>query len=514
MGERVQFSWADYSGGHIGERATWRFPANAWQGRNVVAYRDGTIGPRAGVIDAQITGVPAGQVKGMGFVPVPGKTLWFIVGNQVLCADIEAVGSTATVIGTLAVTPPMRVPFVRHGHKAIITVYGDKCYEIDTAAGTVTPLAGSPGGTCIVNRNGRLLVGTGNKIAYSEPNAFATWADPLNWFVVGSDQWQVRTINVVRDHLVISKQDGSLWALTGFSPAEWVLRQQIANGGPTWPHHVAVIEGALFFRAQYDLGNHAPFTYTSMNVEAIEHLQNTLVGEWHHIHPGTALAVASNETLGIVGLEFMGELVAVDGKNRRALLYRHGAWSLHFFDQLPELYGSLTADCGSGKVALTDGGAAGGSARFFLWRSLYLNRPVVSSDANARVGDASSTPLDAEFTLPEQFDEYGRDLKVRTIEIDLVSYATGAAVANQVQCTVTALRRTGQDDNTLPASTSTWTETTAPPAGTGGARRRLRFDLGDLPDCQAFTVRLHGLRGVRIEMVRVFADADGSRVAR
>src|SRR5690606_36874603 len=114
-----------------------------------------------------------------------------------------------------------------------------------------------------------------------------------------------------------------------------------------------------------------------------------------HIHPDTDLALGTNEQLGVVALEYDGEAVCVDGAYKRALLFRHGVWSLHAFDQVPAIHGGLTSYLDAGYLLFTDGGSDTTAAKFYTWFPSNLDRPVTTSDARKSIGDGSSTPVAA-----------------------------------------------------------------------------------------------------------------------
>lgn len=506
---RAVVSWNDFSAGHQGATAPWKLPPNGWLGSNMVAYRDGTVGPRAGVWDVGATGVPEGRVLGLGYEPHVGRTLWFIVGSTVYHADFEAPGVAVGAIGSLATTPTVIVPSVRVGSETYIAVWGDKCYRINTDTGSeaVQALSGSPDGFCIAEDNGRLLVGgtqaNPSRIYFSDFNNFHSWP-ALNWISVGDGNWAVRTIQRTGSHLTVTKQDGSVWAITGSSPENWTVRR-VAGTGPVWPHHSAVVNGnQLLYRPFSGTGQHAPFMFRAGLPRPVEDFRDMLRGQWHHIHPGTSLALGTNEQISVTALSYDGEAVCLDGTNRRALVFRHGVWAVYDFSQLPQLHGGLVAfDPNSGWLGLTDGGGDGQAARFFAWNPSGFDRPVISSDFRAQAGDATATPMAASLTLPEYVDPKGRDVVVREVIVDLDSLETQTVGGARLTARVRATGQLVQLDNDVPVVSGDWEDTVST---AGGFRaRRVRIPVAS-PPSSAFQVELTGVAGVKVRRVSALLE--------
>src|SRR6202035_5849611 len=100
---------------------------------------DSSIIPRSGLVEVTPTGLPTGVILGFHWIPVPGKTALVIIGKGVWQFTVEATGSAAVQIGSLAQTPTLPVQMVTDaGGITYATVAGDQTYKIDPVAGTVT----------------------------------------------------------------------------------------------------------------------------------------------------------------------------------------------------------------------------------------------------------------------------------------------------------------------------------------------------------------------------------------
>lgn len=111
-------------------------------------------------------------------------------------------------------------------------------YEIDPdeQEAVLTPM---PGGSCIGAWNGRLLVGRGNSLLFSEPLRYGVY-DALRSFV--QFEKRISWIAPLAGGVFVGLRNHSVRWLAGTNPAELSIREV---DGPTWRGAAAVIDSRL-----------------------------------------------------------------------------------------------------------------------------------------------------------------------------------------------------------------------------------------------------------------------------
>ncbi|HET6873211.1 MAG TPA: hypothetical protein VFH70_00435 [Acidimicrobiales bacterium] len=526
--------FSNFQGGEYGLQGAWvvgwglyrqhLYYRGYFTGSNVVRYIDGSIGPRSGLVNLGVTGLPVGTVNGLGYQPVPGKSGWVIVGSTLYRFDAETAGSAATSIGALAVAPTRPVTSVQIGQYTYLTNFGDKTYRYDPQAGTLTALTGSPGGSCIAVHQDRLVVGcsssNGNRIYYSDPAStgdnFGTW--PASGYIDVGNQWEVRSLTEQRDHLVITKQDGSYWLLTGTPTVNDTLRLAwggVGRGslamGPIWACRTTLGGDGLVWGIPY--GADYPVHFNGVTPADLRFL-SFMGGNF-------ADDGAGHVDVGITSGFHADELMVVSGNasaQNAGLLRREGVFTKHAFGANVS---GFIASGNTGRMLLTDGGGAAAPV-MYAWRPFGVQRPNVVGNNLESVGDGSNTPLSASFAMPEWQERGGGLVTVREVHVDFQKWNTGAAATNHFDLTVTATRRYGTSGNPNPGTKDSATQSfdeagsaaAAPGASlTGpGTLDTRHFYFGGQGKGGGFILKFANLRGVAIQRIEAIVTIEPSRV--
>lgn len=495
-------TWANEYG-TLGARQAGQLGAGWFHAKNLQRYRNGHIGPRAGLRAYAFTGLSSGVVHGFGWAGTTGSDLWFAQGTALRLLDSAGFTSAVqAVAGTLASTPTRPLQWVEGpSSRTYIANYGDKLYYLDHVAKTLTAIVGSPAAGCLTFYGDRLIAAGNsanpNRVFYSDAAAYSTFGAG-SYFDVGDAGGQIRGLFVQRGHLVIVKQDGTWWVLTGVPGVNDTLRRVTGGGVHPWHLHANSIVGLGDDRVMFvPISAGWPAAFDGARVAEKRHLDFLDNDE---VTPDSPLFVRAvrgfrNDEYAIVGGS--GD----SGSQGRALLYRNGVDTFHDFDQSPDAY---VASDAQGHVFLCDGGSGGAAPKFWAW-DVHLDRPAFATDTYARDkdGDAGST-FDAFLHLPEWRDPGDREVQVRSVVVDFTKWNTGSAQTNHFEVAVDALDRLNVDGPKTSATQSF--DEAAASASTSGTRARKVVTVGDQGSGLAFQVRLTQMRGVTIERVTVVCD--------
>lgn len=512
--ERQIVTYDDFRGGEAGTlHGTRAAPPRSFTGKNVLVYRDGTIGPRNGLYDATPTGQSNGKISAFGYTGGSnGTELWYVQGTSVYQFSPEGARSSAYT-GSVASHTLVCDQAPAGPNKDYLMVPGDKVYLLDHNARTCTALTGSPQpGRCIAAFGSRLYIGaTGqnNRVRYSadaNPNDWTIDADPGHpgSFDVGENPNRiVRGLYPLRDSLVIVLDDGQVWVLTANGdPVETGTLRRVAgyeSGGAIWQPgrgHVA------YGWELWSVGMHstAPQVFNGGRMRALEFLGTEHTagaippGAWStsilqtDVLPPEYATMSVDDTLVFVG-------------NNRGLVRRNDIWTKHEFEQTVVGY---AVDGRQGAVALTDGGGASAAPKFWWWHLAAERPPIKGGGRRGAVGDGSDTAHAAEFTLPEWSDPKGRRVQVRAVIVDFTKFDVGVTDATN-NFTVQVISEFGLDGTGDVANTAmSWTEDTDE-ATSAGLRDSKRFTFASAL-ANSFQIKVSAIRGVRIDRIRVIVD--------
>jgi hypothetical protein len=492
-------TWRDFKGGEYGTLHGLDAPPNSFTGRNVVVFRDGSIGPRCGLRDVTPTGQSNGVIHAMGYTGIPGNETWYAQGTSVY--QFGSARSSAYT-GSFGGTPSKASAVFDNRY---VLVDGVGAYKLDHVNKTVTSLT-SPAGRAIAAFGSRVFIanqsGLPNRVRYSKDADDTTWTvgagtgDPGS-FDVGLSApipaEEIRGLYPFRDFLLIVKANGELWVLTtnGDPTTTGTLRRVSTrqSGGAVFnSYRGAMIYGNEFW--SIGLNSTAPHTYTGGRLRSLPHLGSEIgeTGAWATSLPQTD---DNPPNFAIVGLS-QDSVFAVSAN--KGLLRRNNAWTKHEYGVTVVGY---AADATLGAVILTDGGGASAKPNFYFLNTAS-ERPPIKSGAES-VGDASDTAPSCDLTLPVWRDGEGRRVMVKHVFVTFRKYATGVSATNHFDLTVRA--EYGLDNSGDAASATQSFDEAASSGSSSGVRAQQRFGFGDQSYAESFQLEFTNLRGVAIDKV-------------
>lgn len=518
MAKQSSVVYDNFSGGEYGLLGGLLAPPGSWTGKNVMVYQNGAIGPRCGLKNLGVTGAPGKSIRGMGWCSYAGKEVWFVADDDVYgFSDATPGGAVFTYTGSLGATPSYPVAAAIDPAGTYITNFGDATYLINHATTTVTELSGSPGGRCIAMYGGRMLIGgigtglnSGNRIMFSEIADYNTWPS-VNFLDIG-DGWQIRAIFPQRTHLLIAKEDGSWWVLSGTlggTSTDFSVRKVFGGGvagssdpaiqasAPWSPTDAVMLEnGDVLFIPN---GRDYPARFTGSFTRHDKYLQ------WLQ---GANTAKAGNNippTLCMRVLNYDDEVAVVSGT--RLMLLHEGVWSFHTFDVPTDAW--LVAGSRDHFVVASAGDNMTSTPPVFYTARTYINRPGQAGAIYESAGDGSDTMFPAQFTLPEKWAKDGDEVLVRHVVIDFLKHLPNTAQTNHFDLTVTALRKYQATSSTSP------TKSYDAPQGEGtltGVQQRIQLDFAEQGYGNGFQLNFSNLRGVAIQKIQVITETKPEQV--
>jgi len=503
----------DYRGGfHNQTSGVARLPRGSWYGNNVVVARDGSLTVRNGLVQMSISGVPNGVMHGFRTQPALTNNIWFIVGSTVYRASLGT-SSTASSIGTLAVEPTGVVASVRDGFNHIITVDGDKSYEVSSINAVLNPLTGSPGGQAIARFGSRLMVADGGQIKYSDVNNWNSWP-VANVFDVGDPLCEITALLQVRDALFIFTNLNGVYVVYGSNPTNWVLRRVTTAIGALFHNHAVEWEGApVGFRLSGQAA--APSVLNGTKFDPLRHLGNVLAPNW-----------LTQWEVGGAYATYDRTVMYFDGSERTGLVFRSpGVWTKHTFGVAAAMSGHVELN-DQGAAVLATAGSASTAPVFYMWQADHSENAGAGTGVLEVASDPGvTTGVVGEVWLPEITDKDCRDFQVRELVIEAITYDTGTsdnplltAVCEPVTgvqndtTSATGASRLPSMASTVGAS-ATWGGPAVPStaSSTSGTRRTIRLTFGNQPVASTWRLGMT-LRGVRILHVKAGIEVAPSRL--
>ena len=507
-------TFEDFSGGYAGELPTWRLPQNMWHGTNLVAAVDGSLIPRSGLVRYGLSAVSAGPITGMGWADggaAPDRA-WYVQNTTLYSFDPYNIsGGVAAATGAFS-SPPTRVlHWWDEAGVVWITSYNEGVYKFVLSSNTLTRVAnvsGNAAGRCIVSWGSFLVTGGGptnpSRIYWSDGETLDDWPGPTEFAYnepVGSENSAVTGLFVLRGQLVVTKDDGSWWVITGdlptndFPESTYNVRNVFAAQTPLQePQHAAVIGG----QAVWMVARSAPWPswFNGSTLQDLNHLRTDLVPTLNgNIQPNCNVT----RLTGPSDLLIAGGAIGND-----RLMLRDSKWSRHRFS-IPSL--EWTAPMADGLVLMSDGGATGVIPKFYLWHADSNDPPDESSLFESVTDDGVEYPVEVE--LPEWVNKQGDEVLARSVTIDFRRVDQGATTLPQgFAVQVASTRRTRDESEQMWGNVQRWSG----PARTVSKDRAV-FMLGDQGNGAGLIVRLFDIRGVAIQRVRVQVLDESERVA-
>jgi hypothetical protein len=519
---REIIAYTSFAGGEFGTKSGFQAPPHSFSGKNMIVYENGALGPRGGLVDLAPTGTVAGVVKGFGWQDTTGKDVWYAQGTAIRRFSGSATGSAVvTYTGAMSTTP---VTFALDewydaGSITYVTNFdAGQTYQLNHLTDTLTTLTGAPGGRCMFLHNDLMFVaatgtglGAGNRLRYSASGNYNSW--PAGNFLDVGDGWQIVKVWLQRTSVLIVKQDGSWWRLTG-TPAQsasgalgTVTLRRVYGGGSQPP--VAQVSGPQETFAGYELENgNIMYIPSSRDYPAVFTGATTTHHKWlNWLNRTNTLDTSSifPPTMTMRKWNFYDEVavlsgITATGATNRFMLYHESAWTFHTFEKNV----GWLATAGRDRAYFTDGGAVAVAPKFYVLKS-YLNRPgKVGGTFDESPGDASATAFDAFFTLPIWTAPSNSEVIVRAIDIDIQKFNPNGGQTNHFDLAVTAIRL--YDSGSSVASATRTFDEASSSGSDAGVRHRVRLTFGDQGLGAGFQLAFTNIRGVAFERITVFGD--------
>lgn len=472
-------TFQDWTGGEFGimdAGLAGRASKQMWTGKNVMVYNTGLIGPRPGLKKITITSMVTGTLQGMDVaVPTSGTGPWFWIAkaNSFYLVDVGAgtVSSAYTGAG-----PTMSYPLPNggaYGPGTLINAKGQGMYTLDHNAKTVAAIASSPHGNCIGFYKTRFVANdddshNGDSRMYFSGvfPGWATWST-TNYYDIGS-AYANTLMRPFRDGLLIGKESGEMWYLTGVLGTQANLRKLSNGGAPLFePRGLALDNNICWY---FGYAKNYPASFNGAVHTDYKHLQ----------FMGSSITDdTTTPNVRLLPLPWLGtdDWMAISGQAgsasaKRMLLFTEGVFTYHTFDVTVDAWAvAVAANIGTslgqaGSYIIIADGAGGNYYKF----APGLDRPAFTSDTSAQPGDNSTTPFDAYFQTPEWWDDQGNEVRIQKVIVDYESWATGSATANGFTVQADMLHRYGDAATTSGAAVAA----TGVPAGVTTAGTKMR----------------------------------------
>nr|MBA2751920.1 hypothetical protein [Actinomycetota bacterium] len=328
----------DFSGGWRGTLDLAKCPPNMHDGRNVLIYRDGSLGPRPGLKAFNVGYSVAQRVRGALHTGHPVRPLVWVEGTTVFATSDDGLGNAVSV-GTLAGPPVNDMPLKMTkftGRQSFMSVPGagaaDRVYWIHhNGAATLLQNLGGAGGYCNSPYGVRLITGNSASalINFSAAMNGAVWP-AANTIRLAFDGIPIH-LSEQRNHLVAVLDDGSWFVLTGVPGVNDTLRR--VAGGQVYP---APLGYDAFLDTGDDIINflspsgNFPGSFDGANLSELPYLSMTPENPRQSYAEG-GFVVAARAVKAIQGSGTASPGFILRDPVNRLLLKHNGAWGLHQF---------------------------------------------------------------------------------------------------------------------------------------------------------------------------------------
>lgn len=536
----------DFSGGEYGAIGGRHARPNQFTGLNVIPYRDGSIGPRAGACVLTPSPAPTGGVTDIGWT-VPSTTpvyigtnadwgrVWWVdraTSANVRYGVIDATpgGSNHLAGGSFVAIAYGGSPIgATGGFVSHYNAYSDHTYIVSTGAAGLNRIEHNnnnivnvtgPTGYAISRFGDRGviagIVGNQNRVRFSAANDFTSW--PTSNFIDDFSASAITDLVAQRDHLLVISSDMTHHIITGTLGVNDSVREgtnwseTVAGYGYNTPgddfHHVNRTHAGDAWGLTY-VDRH-PIHYNGTAVQILDHIfvgQNTPGVQY--VDPCHMVASRGPNDFVLIG--------GVDQSVNYSLMaaaFIRGAWSLHRFanplgaNTWPNVVNACQGPGGAVIWADKSG------STFGLWAPTNLQPPgtVGNDDLLTKEfypetdwpGVGNNATFESYFTTAEVYDTRGYEWVGRHVDVRFTSYSRGNGSVSSFDVKLNTLDvKDGVNASVLAgAGTSpSWTETHTASLGTT-YRRRVVFDF---PEARGggLSVTFDNLKGVKIDDVLV-----------
>lgn len=513
IGRRVlqavtEVRYDDFSGGDFGIIDAANAPANTFQAVNMLVYRNGMIGPRAGVLALNYsTSAPAanGVVTGIGWRGTPNVDLWWIESDDVYYAPSRTVGAAVGVFsGNLnaVVGAGISPQWVEYGNDdTYLTIYNDATYHMThEGTPTIVAIAAAPGGRSIAFHGDRMFVAGVLGSLYR--TYFSATLDPDDWsgaefFDVPNASGAVVGIWDQRNHLSVLTQNGEWWVVTGAPGTDSAFLRRVTGGG-VHPWVACADMGVVIGSDE--------LWHTPILADYPADFNGAVVQEKRYLTINGGTPQTGIGTIKVLRGFRPDEVVFWFPATQKVGLYVNGVWTLHTIAISGVTLSSFVVSDNQGQIIFTDGGGVSAKPKFYTWK-IDLDRPGFTNDALAEVGDAKDTFNVGTLNFPEEWVPDGTEVRVRSVTVDFTKYDTGSASNNSFTVTPRSIGRYSKPiAGVTDATAQSFSEAvTAWTAGIGTAvrdRKVMRFGT-DSRYGGGFQLRLSGIAGVAIKSILV-----------
>lgn len=497
--------FSDFSGGWYGTLDPAKVPDNMFDGRNILRYRDGSLGPRGGLKTFNLGRTTSGRITGMHHSLHATKNLLYVDGTTIWSVNADNTGANAVNLGSMSGasnTPvtDMLQPFANFDSQYSFvsnqsTTSSGRLYRIDLNAGTITNIATSPN-MALAFYGTRMIRPNALQILYSARLAPTSWP-AANFITVSAKGSEIVYVTEFRNFLAILTRDGQWWALTGVPGVNDTLRRVVDSfARPAWisPFAVVPVQEGIYYLSPV---NNYPGMFDGAKLTDYPNLPMTPESN-RSSYASSESATAYLGVRAFRGTDPSSPAFLLPSPTNRLLLMHHGAWTLHEFDV--NVGQAWTSD-GRGRL-FGFGPVQAGAGTPAYTVDLHHDRPAFVSDTHCQPGDNSTTPLDAYIILPERWSPSTEMWRVSEVVVDLVRWNTGSPVNNHLDVVVDSLGHGSQLDDG--SQTKDWDQPgTLSPATDDGERDRVRFTFGEQGYGAGWRVSLRNIKGVAIRAVTV-----------
>lgn len=501
-----------------------------FSGNNVMRYTNGMIGPRNEPIGttfqlASGTNGPVLLTGGLDTIGTPHAVMviWesgapcqvfhgVLTGSPVIPQVWQGLGNMANgTPGDMFTGYCPTFPNVYLGHAT--GGAQDGIYSANLDNGTLALLSGSPGASAICQYQsflmaGGTLNGLGNQLWYSAPANFSAWP-ALNFINIGPPIGIISGLFSLRNMLIITKTDGTYWALTGTPGVNEVLRQ-IETAAPMVPNTGTVVAGSTI------AGNVSSRT-GFRNVVAVPSTSGIMAQfDGRHLVPQRWLQLPNDTAIlpaKALPLHDDGDWAMGCDNSGNLRVHRGGTWTTQNFNNVSPVFTSWLPQPDGRLIMMNLAGTS-----VLTWDP-YNQRPPIVGDPQS--GVPTPVPSGNSFQLPEWWDRTGVDCAVRYVLLDFTKWNTGLSTANTLTMTLNSLRPPGMiaNANAVPGPVTggvvrsdmtqvfNFSEATTVVPGPVGSSQQQRVNiLFEEKQANGFQIGFTNLQGVAIEKLVVGLD--------
>jgi hypothetical protein len=503
--EAVTFDgWDGGEFGELGAREGGKKPG-MFTAKNLMRYRDGLLGPRCGVRNLGVTGLPNGTIKAL---TAGTSGVAATIGTGTYSFSSTAYGGAATAWTGAAVAGPWTKPGEVAGAFALGYLINpfQAVYRLNHVARTVTAVPAIPAGRCGAFYQDRLFIG-GNptnqaRLLFSNPGQ-------AGWETFAADAYldlpQLVVITFIapfRSGLLVGGISNWFAYITGTVGFTSVVRFLSVQGAPAdTPKGLALGTDEVLYMA-----TDRPYegSYNGALHSAQKHLR--WAGNNYRIDTTETPTYRAVKLIGPDDWLFLcGVTTSLHEADYRALLHYEGGYSYHTWERN---IGAWGMDLGGGRVLLAVDGSASSPPVFYVFDP-NLGRPGSVLDGDSRPGDDSTTPIDCYLHLPQWFDPNGGEIQVRSITVDFHKWNLSGVANNHFEVNVRACNRYEQPD-VLPSAVYTFDEPASAAPFFGIDDRRTSW-VGDQGSGAGFEVQIDHIRGCAFRSVTVQYERQPTR---